>query len=68
MQNETSSHPLTSVPPLQLVDAAQCSATISIPKSTLYRMIREGLPVYRIGPRGRGLRFNMPEVLAWLRR
>jgi excisionase family DNA binding protein len=68
MQNETSSNPLASIPQLQLVDAAQCAAGISTPKSTLYRMVREGLPVYRVGPRGRGLRFNMPEVLAWLRR
>ena len=68
MQNEPSSHPLASIPQLQLVDAAQCATSIRTPKSTLYRMVREGLPVYRVGPRGRGLRFNLPEVLAWLRR
>jgi excisionase family DNA binding protein len=68
MQNNTSSPSLTAEHQLQLVDAAQCAAAIKTPKSTIYRMIHEGLPVYRVGKRGRGLRFNMPEVLAWLRR
>jgi excisionase family DNA binding protein len=67
MPDEISEPPITQNQQPQLVDATKCSAAMNIPKSTLYRMIRTGLPVYRIGSRGRGLRFNMTEVLIWLR-
>ena len=51
-----------------LVDATQCASALSVPKATFYKMVKEGLPAYRIGQRGRGLRFDMSEVLTWLRR
>ena len=54
--------------PLILVDATQCAGRLSVPKATFYKMVQEGLPAYRIGQRGRGLRFDMSEVLTWLRR
>lgn len=66
MQNVTPAPELTANQP-HLVDAAQCAAVMNIPKSTLYRMLDEGLPVYRIGKRRRGCRFSIAEVLAWLR-
>jgi excisionase family DNA binding protein len=67
MRSDISEPPITQIQQSQLVNASKCAAAMSIPKATLYRMIREGLPVYRIGPRGRGLRFSMSEVLTWLR-
>lgn len=54
--------------PLSLVDATQCASALSVPKATFYKMVHAGLPAYRIGQRGRGLRFDLSEVLTWLRR
>ena len=51
-----------------LVDVKRAAAALGVPAGTLYRMVLAGLPAYRIGQRGRGLRFDMSEVLAWLRR
>ena len=51
-----------------LVDATQCARALSVPKATFYKMVHAGLPAYRIGQRGRGLRFDLSEVLVWLRR
>ena len=40
-----------------------------MPKGTAYRMAAEGkLPHYTVGCRGHGIRFNVDEVLAALRR
>ena len=71
MQNDTSALNPTAIhltEPPKLVDAARCAAAISAPKSTLYKMVRKGLPVYRVGSLRRSLRFDIEEVLAWLRR
>jgi len=51
-----------------LKTAAECASALKAPKPTIYKMVREGMPAYKMGPRGRGLRFYMPEVLAWLRK
>lgn len=55
------------VVPSNLVNATQCAIALGVPKSSLYRMVRVGLPAYRIGQRGRGLRFDVAEVRAALK-
>ena len=50
------------VGPSNLVNAAQCAIALGVPKSSLYRMVRAGLPAFRIGQHGRGLRFDLMEV------
>lgn len=55
------------VAPSNLVNAAQCAIALGVPKSSLYRMVRAGLPAYRIGKIGRGLRFDLMEVRAALK-
>ena len=50
-----------------LVNAKQCAIALGVPKSSLYRMVRAGLPAYRIGQQGRGLRFDLMEVRAALK-
>ena len=53
----------------QLVSADRCSRALGITAGCLYRMAREGLvPSYRIGSRQRGVRFDLDEVRAALRR
>ncbi len=53
--------------PSPLLTATQCATALGLPKSSLYRMVRAGLPVFRIGQRGRGLRFDLAEVREALR-
>lgn len=55
------------VAPSNLVTARECAIALGVPKSSLYRMVRVGLPAYRIGQRGRGLRFDVAEVRAALK-
>jgi predicted DNA-binding transcriptional regulator AlpA len=55
------------VPPSPLLNATQCAIALGLPKSSLYRMVRAGLPAFRIGQRGRGLRFDLTEVREALR-
>ena len=52
--------------PSNLVTARECAIALGVPKSSLYR-VRVGLPAYRIGQRGRGLRFDVAEVRAALK-
>ena len=52
-----------------LVSADRCSRALGITTGCLYRMAREGLvPSYRVGSRQHGVRFDLDEVLAALRR
>ena len=52
-----------------LVGADRCSHALGITPGCLYRMAREGLvPSYRVGSRQRGVRFDLDEVRAALRR
>ncbi|MDK2744625.1 MAG: helix-turn-helix domain-containing protein [Nitrospira sp. BO4] len=53
--------------PSPLLNATQCAIALGIPKSSLYRMVQEGLPAFRIGQHGRGLRFDLAEVREALR-
>lgn len=51
-----------------LVTANVCAVAQGLPKATFYRMVREGrIPSYRIGAKGRGLRFSIAEVRKALR-
>lgn len=50
-----------------LLNAAQCAMALGIPKTTIYRMVKNGLPAYRIGQSGRALRFDLGEVRQALR-
>lgn len=50
------------IAPSPLLNATQCAMALGLPKSSLYRMVRAGLPAFRIGQRGRGLRFDLCEV------
>jgi hypothetical protein len=53
--------------PKKLVSAA-AFPPLGVPRNTLYLMARKGLiPTYRVGPKGRGLRFVIGEVLTALR-
>lgn len=50
-----------------LVTAAQLERRGILRRGTVFRMARLGLiPAYRVGVKGRGLRFSIPEVLAAL--
>ena len=52
-----------------LVMARPAARAAAMGTGSLYRMAREGLvPFYRIGPKGKGIRFCLPELLAALRR
>jgi excisionase family DNA binding protein len=54
-------------PEQQLVTANDL-ARIGFTRGAAYRMAREGrIPHYRIGAKGRGIRFNVAEVLAAIR-
>ena len=47
---------------------AEAVESIGIRRSTLYRMVKEGkVPCYKTGVKGRGVRFDVDEVLAALR-
>jgi hypothetical protein len=51
----------------KLVSAA-AFPPLGVPRNTLYLMARKGLiPSYRVGPKARGLRFVIDEVLTALR-
>ena len=51
-----------------LVTAAQLERRGILRRGTVFRMARLGLiPAYRVGVKGRGLRFSIPEVLAALK-
>ena len=53
----------------ELVSAATLEQRGIMPKGTAYKMAKAGqLPSYAVGAKGRGVRFNVPEVLAALRR
>ena len=52
-----------------LVKASDLERLKILPRGTVYRMQRLGLiPAYRVGAKGRGVRFLVGEVLAALRR
>jgi len=52
-----------------LVDAGVCAAANGIPKATFYKMVQANrIPAYRVGAKGRGLRFSIPEVRQALRK
>ena len=52
-----------------LVTAAGLEQRHILKKGTAYRMAKAGqIPSYVVGPRGRGIRFRVEEVLAALRR
>jgi excisionase family DNA binding protein len=52
-----------------LVSVDEAARQLGMAKSSLYRMSALNLiPVYKIGPKKRGVRLSMPEVLASLRR
>lgn len=55
------------IAPYPLLNATQCAIALGIPKNSLYRMVRAGLPAFRIGQQGRGLRFDLAEVREALR-
>jgi excisionase family DNA binding protein len=46
-----------------LTDADACAASLGVPRTTFYRMAKAGLiPSYKVGVKGRGLRFSIAEV------
>lgn len=46
---------------------ATAFAALGIPRGTIYRMAKEHLiPYYKAGAKGRGLRFDLDEVMAVL--
>jgi hypothetical protein len=52
-----------------LVDAETVAADVGQAKSSVYRLAKLGLiPSYKAGPRLRGVRFDLAEVRAALRR
>jgi predicted DNA-binding transcriptional regulator AlpA len=52
-----------------LVDAGRCAAALGMSKAAVYKMCRVGkLPAYSAGAKGRGLRFDIQECRAALRR
>lgn len=52
-----------------LVNADLCAVALSVPKTTIYKMVKRGtLIAYRVGEKGRGLRFDIAECRAALRR
>jgi len=52
-----------------LVTAAELEQRGILRRGTVFRMMRSGLlPAYRVGVKGRGVRFRVDEVLAALRR
>ena len=52
-----------------LVTAVELEQRGILKRGTVFRMARTGLlPVYKVGVKGRGLRFSIREVLAALRR
>lgn len=51
-----------------LVEADACAAAQGVSKSTFYKMVAAGLiPSYKVGVKGRGLRFSIAEVRQALR-
>ena len=53
----------------ELVTAAGLEQRHILKKGTAYKMAKEGqIPSYLVGPKGRGIRFRVEEVLAALRR
>lgn len=65
--HDNSSQPIAPLAPSPLLNATQCATALGVPKSSLYRMVRVGLPAFRIGQHGRGLRFDLAEVRQALR-
>jgi predicted DNA-binding transcriptional regulator AlpA len=52
-----------------LVDAKKLAAMLGQAKSSVYRLAKMGvLPCYKAGPRQRGIRFDVAECRAALRR
>ncbi len=52
----------------RLIDAAELSQRLGLPRTTIYRMVARGtVPHYRTGPSRHGVRFRLDEVLAALR-
>ena len=52
-----------------LITAAGLEQRNILKKGTAYRMAKEGqIPSYLVGPKGRGIRFRVDEVLTALRR
>lgn len=46
-----------------LVDADACAAAQGMSRSTFYKMVQAGrIPSYKVGVKGRGLRFSIAEV------
>ena len=53
----------------ELVTAAGLERRKVLKKGTAYRMAKDGqIPCYLVGPKGRGIRFRVEEVLTALRR
>ncbi|ULA61734.1 MAG: Helix-turn-helix domain-containing protein [Nitrospira sp.] len=51
-----------------LVDADACAAAQGMTRSTFYKMVKAGrIPSYKVGVKGRGLRFSIAEVRRALR-
>ena len=53
----------------ELVTAAVLEVKGILKKGTAYKMVAAGkLPHFRVGPRGKGVRFSVSEVIGTLRR
>lgn len=51
-----------------LVDADACAVAQGMSRSTFYKMVQAGqIPFYKVGVKGRGLRFSIAEVRQALR-
>ena len=51
-----------------LVNAEVCAVAQGMPKATFYKMVKAGrIPSYKVGVKGRGLRFSIAEVREALR-
>jgi excisionase family DNA binding protein len=51
-----------------LVKAEVCASAQGMPKATFYKMVKAGrIPTYKVGVKGRGLRFSITEVRQALR-
>lgn len=54
---------------VELISAAELERRGILRKGTAYRMVKRGLlPHYAVGPKNSGIRFQVDEVLASLRR
>ena len=58
----------TSTAEAPLIDADACAAALGLPKATFYKMAKAGrVPAYKVGVKGRGVRFSLTEVRQALR-